>query len=310
MSIKNLIKILFYLLIILSLEMNSSGREPYDWTYNFEKGKKQFSAQMYNDALDSLKMALKKNPRSYESANIIAMIYLMKKDFYSAEKYFLMSLDINDSQADTHMSMGEIDEYFQRNGSAMDHYKKSVLLNPDYPVSLIRLSGIYLKSGQTAESEKYFKLAYEKGISQSMPVYTNAMELKKDNPESAVKEFIKAIELNPAHIEAYMGLSVACRQTRSYDKAIETLEKLKKIKPDFAAAYIHLGSIYYNNKPDMKTRKYYISMAIKNYEKAIILDPDNPDTYFRLAEIYKRIKKRDKAAELETKGSQLLMKEK
>jgi len=310
MSIKNLIKFLFYPVIILILNNSSPGREPYSWTYNFERGKKQFSAQMYNDALDSLKLALKKNPRSYESANIIAKIYLLKKDFYSAEKYYHMSLEINDNQAGIHLSMGEIDEYFQRDESAMKHYKKSVSLAPDNPVFLVSLSRIYYRAGQSAESEKYFKLAYENGISQSMPVYMKAMELKKNNPVKATGEFINAIELNPAHIDAYMGLSDAYRQTGEYDKAIETLEKLKKIKPDYALAYIHLGSMYYNNKPDMKTRKYFIFLAIKNYETAIKLDPDNPDTYFRLAEIYKRINNRDKAAELELKGAGLIMKDK
>ena len=290
--------------------LNSLGREPYDWSYNFERGKKQFTAGMYNEALDSLKLSFKKNPQSYESANIIARIYLIKKDFYSAENYFLMSLGINDTQPDIHLSVGEIDEYFQRYESAMNHYKKSVSLDPDNPSLLIRLSGILLKSGQTAESEKYFKLAGEKGISRSMPFYTAAMEMKKNNPEAAAKKFIKAIELNPAHIDAYMGLADLYGQFSSYDKAIEVLEKLKSIKPDFTPAYIHLGSIYFDRKTGMKTRKYYISLAVKNYEEAIRLDPSNSDVYFRLAGIYRLMKNMDRAAELETKGSQLLMREK
>jgi tetratricopeptide (TPR) repeat protein len=264
MSIKNLIKFLFYLFIIAGLQISSTGREPYDWTYNFEKGKKQFSAKMYNDALDNMNLALKKNTASFESANFIARIYLIKKDFYSAEKYFLMSLEINDNQSDTHQSMGEIDEYFRRDESAMNHYKKSVSLDPENPVYLLSLSRIYYINGRISESEQYYNLAREKGMTQSMPVYAKAMELKRENPELSVQEFHRAIELNPAHLEAYIGLSDAYRQAGFYDQAIDTLEKLKKNKPDFVLAYIHLGNIYYNNKPDMKTRKYYISLAIKN----------------------------------------------
>jgi tetratricopeptide (TPR) repeat protein len=310
MSIKNLIKISFYLLIIFSVKFSVSAREAYDWSYNFERGQKQYSAKMYNDALVSLKLSLKKNPQSYESANIIAIIYLMKKDFYSAEKYFLMSLEIEDLQAETHLNMGEIDEYFQRDESALDHYKKSVSLNTENPKALINLARMYYKKGELSESEKYFKLTYDKGITQSSSIVMKAMEMKKDNPEEAAEEFKKAIILNPAHIEAHIGLADSYRQLRLYDKAIEVLENLKKIKPDYPLTYVYLGNIYYNNKPEMKTRKYFISMSIRNYEKAINLDPQNPDTYFQLADIYKLIKKQDMAAELELKGSELLNKNK
>jgi tetratricopeptide (TPR) repeat protein len=310
MSIKNLIKISFYLLIIFSFRFSVSAREPYDWSYNFERGRKQYSAKMYNDALVSLKLSLKKNPQSFESANIIAVIYLMKKDFYSAEKYFLMSLEVNDTQPETHIYMGEIDEYFQRDESAMNHYKKSVSLNTDNPKALINLARMYYKKGELSEFEKYFKLSYDKGITQSSSIVIKAAEMKKDNPVEAAEEFKKAIILNPAHIEAYIGLADSYRQIRLYDNAAEVLENLKKIKPDYALTYIYLGNIYYNNKPEMKTRKYFISMAIRNYEKAITLDPGNPDIYFQLADIYKLIKNRDRATELELKGSELLNKSK
>jgi len=302
--------ITFFLLTIFSIKNGVSGREEYQWTYNLEKGHKQFSAEMYNDALDSMKMAFKKNPRSFEAANIIAQISLIKKDIYSAEKYFLLSLEINDTQPDIHISMGRIDEYFQRDDSAMDHYKKSVSLNPENPQALINLSRIHYKRGQITEAERYFKLCYDKGISASSGIYANAEEMRKNNPSSAALEFKKAIEINPAHTAAYIGLADSYRQTGLYDKAIEIIEKLKSNKPDYTLTYIYLGNIYYNNKPDMKRRKYYIGLSVRNYEKAIELDPENPDIYFQLSSIYKQTGNNDRAAELELKGQDKLKNEK
>ena len=54
MSIKNLTKKIFYLIIIFSLKTDISAREEYKWTYNLEgKGQKQFAAKMYNDAYEN-----------------------------------------------------------------------------------------------------------------------------------------------------------------------------------------------------------------------------------------------------------------
>jgi len=310
MSIKNLIKKIFYLIIIFSLNIEASAREEYHWTYNLEKGRKQFAAKMYKDAYDSMKMALKKNPESYEAANVLAEISLMNKDMYGAEKYFLLSLTANDNQPDIHTSMGRIDEYFQRDDSAMTHYNKSVLLSPDNPGALINLARIHYKKNMIPEAEGYFKRCYDQGILRSSEIYNKAEEMRKKNPAGAALEFKKALEVNPAHVAAYIGLADSYRQTGEYDNAVLILEELKNNKPDYPLVYIYLGNIYFNNKPDMKRRKYFINLSIRNYEQAIKLDPLNTDIYFQLSAIYKQIGNRDRSAELELKGQEILKSEK
>jgi len=128
---------------------------------------------MYSDAFDSMRLALKKNPQCHEAANVMGQISLIKKDMHSAEKYFSISLEINGSQPDIHTSMGIIDEYFQRDDSAISHYKRSVSLDPADPKPLISLSKIYSRKGDKSEAEKYFKLfeyGYRIIISAGLPV--------------------------------------------------------------------------------------------------------------------------------------------
>ena len=300
----------FHLLIILFLNTELSAREEYHWTYNLEKGQKQFAAKMYKDAYDSMKMALKKNPGSYEAANILAEISLMNKDMYSAEKYFSLSLEKNDNQPDIHTSMGRIDEYFQRDDSAMTHYNKSVLLNSDNPGALINLARIHYKKNMIPEAEGYFKRCYDQGILKSSEIFKQAEEMRKKNPAGAALEFKKALVINPAHVAAYIGLADSYRQTGEYDNAVIVLEELKRNKPDYPLVYIYLGNIYYNNKPDMKRRKYFIDLSLRNYEQAIKLDTSNTDIYFQLAEIYRQIGNRDRSIELELKGQEILKGEK
>ncbi|MCL2155541.1 MAG: tetratricopeptide repeat protein [Leptospirales bacterium] len=307
MSIKNLIKILIYILILSFLKINIYSKDVYDWTYNLEKGRKQYNTNMYDDAADNLKIALKKNNQCFEAANILAYIFLIKKDIFSAEEYFLISLKINDNQPDIHMSMGEIDEFFLRNDSAITHYKKSLSINSDNPKALIGLARVHYRKGDNVEAEKYFNQCYNAGIADSENIYNAAEKIKRENPLDASHEFKRAIEINPAHIAAYIGLADSYRSLSLYDDAAAIMETLKKNKPDNPISYIYLGNIYFNNKPDMKRRKYFINLSISNYEKAIKLDPENVDLYFQLADIYKQIKDMERASELLKTAEDLLL---
>jgi Tfp pilus assembly protein PilF len=306
MSIKNLIKILIYILIISLLQINAFARKEHDWAYNLEKGKNYYNAEMYIDAEDNLKIALKKNNKCFEAANILANIFLIKKDIFSAAEYFLISLEIDDNQPDIHMSMGEIDEFFLRNDSAISHYRKSLSMNNDNPKALIALARVLYRQGENAEAEKYFNQCYNSRIAESENIYKMAETIRRENPLKASFEFKKAIEINPAHIAAYIGLADSYRQLKLYDDAAAIMETLKKNKPDEPLSYIYLGSIYFNNKPDMKRRKYFINLSIANYEKAIKLDPENVDLYFQLADIYKQTKNMERASELLNIGEDLL----
>jgi tetratricopeptide (TPR) repeat protein len=298
MSIKNLIKIIIYILIIFFLKTDGFSRDEYDWTYNLERGKKQYSAKMYADATDNLKLALKKNKQCFEAANILAYIALIEKDYFSAEQYFLRSLEINDIQPDIHKSMGEIDEFLMRDDKAISRSKKSLSTNSDNSQALIGLARILYKKGENAEAEKYFNQCYKIKIADSEKIYNAAEKMRKKNPSDASLEFKKAIEINPAHIAAYIGLADSYRDLGLYDNAAKIMETLKKNKPNDPRAYIYLGNIYFNNKPDMKRRKYFINLSITNYEKAIKLDPENADIYFQLAEIYKQTRNLKRADEL------------
>jgi len=306
MSIKNLIKILIYIIIISQLKVYAFGRSEYDWRYNLKNGKWQYSVNMYDEAHDNLVLALKKNNRCFEAANILGHIFLIKKDPFTAKEYFLISLEIEDNQPDIHMAVGEIDEYFLRDDAAINHYKKSLLGNSDNPRNLIALARVLYRKGENTEAEKYFNLCNSIGIAQSDEIYKMAEKTRRENPIDAIPKFKKAIEVNPAHIAAYIGLADSYRSLKLYDDAAAIMETLKKNKPDNPVSYIYLGNIYFNNKPDMKRRKYFIDLSITNYEKAIKLDPENVDIYFYLADIYKQIGRMDRASELLQTGESLL----
>ncbi|HPY82030.1 MAG TPA: hypothetical protein PLU45_01610, partial [Bacteroidales bacterium] len=48
------------------------------------------------------------------------------------------------------------------------------------------------------------------------------------------------------------------------------------------------------------TREYFLNLALLNYTKAKDIDPENSETYFHLASLYRHMGEKEKAAEMES----------
>jgi len=108
-------------------------------------------------------------------------------------------------------------------------------------------ANLNLTSGKIAEAVNYYKLAAEK---------------KED------------------FFEAHLGLSIAYRELKEYDKAREAILKVLEIKPEYYQVYYNLGLIL------EKQKKY--NEAIRAYEKFLEKVPGASrftDTKHRISKI-------------------------
>jgi len=309
MSIKKiLVPLLFYFILFFTESYGADIHPPDDWRFFHRRGLKQFNARMYDYSHDSMVKALEKNPLSYESANILAKIALIKKERHRAIDYFEKSLSIKDEQPDVHNSLGLLLEYYGKSDEACSHFKRGYELDKKNLQVMINYSRFLRKKGENEEADRLFNLCHKSAISSSSPLVEQGKQISKERPGDAESFFKKAIELNPAHTEAYTALANLYRQEKKYDKSAEVMEKLKEVNTDYAPAYFYLGNLYYNTHLERERRKYWIFLAIKNIEEGLRLEPDNEDDLFHLAAIYRQIGKREKAAELEKRAVELMKK--
>ena len=144
---------------------------------------------------------------------------------------------------------------------------------------------------------------------------------EKDEYDLAIKDFTKAIELEPDYALAYNNRCAVYRKMGKYDKAIEDCNKAIKLKPDYAEPYNNRGAAYSNKgkieraiedyniaiqlKPDFD-KAYYnrglayhekgeLDLAIKDYSKAIELNPKLVHPYNNRANAYRQKRHFDKA---------------
>jgi protein O-mannosyl-transferase len=103
--------------------------------------------------------------------------------------------------------------------------------------------------------------------------------LDKGRYEKAAEEFKKLIEIDPTFAGAYNNLAVIyIDHIKDYRLARKYIEASLALFPDYPAGYLNLGVIDLNNRK--------LRSAIKNFEKALELDPKSLLAYYNLGACY------------------------
>lgn len=98
-------------------------------------------------------------------------------------------------------------------------------------------------------------------------------ELLYSNDEivDAIKEYTKAIEIDPTHMNSYLRRGFAYNMMENYEESVKDFSKVIEINPKHIWAYISRGSCY------NKLKKY--KEALDDFNKAISIDPENQEAY-------------------------------
>ena len=89
--------------------------------------------------------------------------------------------------------------------------------------------------------------------------------------EQAIKDFNKAIELQPAYGTAYNNRGNAYKNTAKYKQALEDYSKAIELQPKYAEAYSNRGLVL-NDAGKFE-------QALTDFEQAVKLQPNNASTY-------------------------------
>ena len=104
--------------------------------------------------------------------------------------------------------------------------------------------------------------------------YRGFTSLYKEDYDSAIGHYTKAIELNPDLVEAYTNRGGVYSKTGMYDLSIQDCNKAIAMRPDLAIPYMNRG-IAHNHIGEP-------AQAIKDLNKAVELDPNDAVCFYNL----------------------------
>lgn len=114
--------------------------------------------------------------------------------------------------------------------------------------------------------------------------------------DGAIVQYKMALDINPGYIWAHNNLGNLYDEIGEHEKAIEEFKKSVKIKPNYIA-YNSLGITHYN-------RGLWL-LAIKQYNKAIELNPQAAKPYLNLGNAYYKLEKLNEAKKAWKKALQI-----
>jgi len=151
--------------------------------------------------------------------------------FPRAEAAALRALDLDETLAEAHTSLGWARMSQWRWQEAEREFQRAIELNPGY-----------------ATAHHW---------------YARYLWWSLGRPDEALAEFKRAQELDPLSLMINAGLGEALRMARRYDEAIEQTRKTLELEPNFVRAHQFLGLAL--------THKSLYEEAIAEYEKAVSL---------------------------------------
>lgn len=223
----------------------------------YRRGTQYYGEGKYNMALEFYSRAIKLKPDYTEAYNARGSIYSIKGngkeaifDFSKAIEYKLDSVEGYSGRAMAYSSMGEY-------AKAIQDFDKTIELTP---VSTRTLTAAEFLDSFIPDAPDYIGNYEKRG---------NA-HLANNDPDSAIRDYTKIIELRPSNYYFYTLRGNAYHAKGDYNNALLDYTNVIKLSSNVAANY---RASNYSSRGDIYYAKGDFDAAIKDYTTAMSLLP-------------------------------------
>lgn len=208
---------IFYILQPES-EISREAWDDYNQAMMFDRRQRKEDNKL---AINYLESALKKEPNFQEALIKLATLQIInleqnydrdKRWLIDAEKNLEKALALDTTNAEIYGVLGRLHLAKGDREIAMKYLERSIQMNPELTRSYIILGGEYLQN--------------------------------LDDPEEAIKHFLKAHELEPTNFNTSMNLAIAYAITKNYPEGIKAFRNAAAINPRHEYPWMNMGVFY------------------------------------------------------------------
>ncbi len=227
------------------------------------------------EAIDTLKLATKQDPKNIQGFMGIGMACMQAKRYPEAVEALEAAVALNPNSSDIQNNYGlaliEVEKYSE----ARMAFERAYTITPTNVMYRVAIGESYRREKNTLRARE----EYEKALGEAVdnPAIYNALgnlALGDNNNAEAFKWFDAAIRLRPDDIEAQLGKSGALSGLEKFDEALEIARSVTAKLPNVPFGYNALASAYEAKKEHL--------LAIEQYQKALQIDPSDGYTWGNL----------------------------
>jgi tetratricopeptide (TPR) repeat protein len=209
-----------------------------DWEAHLNAGILSLGSENYQEALVSLKEAIRLNPEAAVAHNYLSAVYAARGELDEAIAHAERAVEIDPGLAIAHNNLGT---YFTSKGDlerARAAMVRALKLDPEYPEAYNNLGNVHFKAGRLDEASSSF----EKALS-LRPNYIEALVNRglllgeRGRFPEAIESFSKALALDSDSVPALVGLGRALFANRQVDEAQNAFQKAVQLEASSPTAY-------------------------------------------------------------------------
>ncbi|MCA1602541.1 MAG: protein kinase, partial [Acidobacteria bacterium] len=158
----------------------------------------------------------------------------------------LKALEIDDSLAEPHVSLGHVKYYYDRDWAAAEReFKRAIELNPNYSIAhhwyAIYLSVVGRKREALAEMRRAQELD---PLSLPINVWLGRILSLSGESDQAIEQVRKTVEMDPNFIQAHYRLGILYEEKGMYDEANSEFEQVLKLSGGKPLGVAALARVY------------------------------------------------------------------
>jgi tetratricopeptide (TPR) repeat protein len=214
------------------------------------------------------------DPSSFD-LKVVALDYVLLKDYPDADKWLTKSLDSNPKDAEGWYYLGRTKYNENRFDEAITAFQQYLKLEPKSVRGEDNLGLSYQGLGRTEDAIAAYKTAilWQKDLLNQDPgpfVNLGALLLDENQPEQAVSYLVQAVSISPQYAHAHEQLGKAYDRLAQLAKAQAELEKAVELAPQNARLHYILGQVY---------RKQGLTGKAKlEFDRSAVLRQSHPST--------------------------------
>ncbi len=181
--------------------------------------------------------------------------------------HYLKSLDLNPNYVEAHNNLGMALKEQGRIDEAIAHYVKAIQLDPNFAEAHNNLGMAIKETGKINEAIQHYRRALQISPTDVEAHNNLGVALKEQGRlNEAIQHYRRALQINPMNVKAHNNLGNALSSEGKANEAIEHFRKALQINPNFAEAHNNLGG--------QLLRQGKTDEAREHFTAALSLDPD------------------------------------
>ncbi len=268
--------------------------------------------ERHEEAVETIKQAMKANPTNVDLINMAGAILLHNHQYNDLEKICQIALSKDPKLADAYNILGIIAQEKGENSKAIYHFNHALKIKKKkYNAIKFNLANAERSSKNYDEAIKLYKNSLKNFMADKNFVSAKNFRFHQPNMawiynnigltltlageyDNSLTEYRKSLKYTKNPGRTYNGMACTHYELGQMDSCLKYLNLAIEVAPKYASPYKNLGNIYFEQG------KY--EKALSFYEKAFALDKDDEWLLCKIASTHKNMKQYENAIDFFSKA--------